>query len=56
MKLNAPDDLISKRQEILNPVLIMHLSKDFVLICIAAVLLVDNGENLFCEKVFIWRK
>ena len=27
------------------PVLIMHLAKNFLKICIAAILLVENGEN-----------
>ena len=30
MKINAPDDFLSKRQDIFDPALIMHLPKNFI--------------------------
>ena len=40
MKLNAPDNLLSKWQNIDNA-----LTNDLFYTCVAAVLLVDNDEN-----------
>ena len=49
MELNAPVDILSKRQDI-NSVLIMHLPKDLVLICIAAVCWLIMVNTNFAKK------
>ena len=53
MKLYATDDLLSKYQDILDPVLIMFQPMIFFKICIAAVVLVDNDVN---TKFLLYRK
>ena len=45
MKLNAPDDLLSKWRGTFDPVSIMQLQKSFFQNFIAAFLLVGNVEN-----------
>ena len=55
MKLNAPDDLLSKCRSTFDPVSIMQLPKIFFFIFVASFLLVGNDENTkfsFCQKGF----
>ena len=55
MKLNVPNDLLSKWRDIFDPVSLVQSPKNFKKIFIDAVLLVGNDENtnfLFCRKSF----
>ena len=59
VKLNAPDDLLSKWQNIFDPVLIINYSNDFLKLSLSPfcwLIMMITENPYFAEKLFISRR